>query len=360
MSVLTVLADDRAAKRWLGTLAERFERLLPGNRERTPTRRVAIACQGGGSHTAFTAGVLTRLLDRLPDRYEVAALSGTSGGAVCAVTAWYGLVSEHDPGALLEAVWDDIAASDSPDRLLNGWAVVGARLESAGLGVPAISPYRSPLSEHGRNQLREALTRHVAFEAFPDLIAGAADPPRLVIGAADVESGRFERFENAAVTAETVLASAAVPELFEAVEVDDRRYWDGLFGQNPPILDLLCGEPGGSPDELWVIRINPRRTPETPTALGDIHRRANELAGNVSLQQQLRVVDRLNRWANAGRLSEHEYTYTEVRSIELPRETAPASKIDRRADAIERLRHEGGERAAAFLDQLEYQRDRTA
>jgi len=335
---------------WFDSVGKRLRRLV--GREEEEKRRVAIACQGGGSHTAFTAGALGHLLEHLPDSHRIVGLSGTSGGAVCATTAWYALVSERDPGTLLDAVWEEIAATERGERWLNEWLVAGARLEDSGLGVPSVSPYDTALSDRGRRRLGQALSEHVAFEEFSSLFAGASDPPRLAIGAAAVETGAFEVFENASVTCEAVLASAAVPELFEAVTIDGRAYWDGLFSQNPPILDLVIGDEERieSPDELWVIQINPRVYPTEPTALADIRQRANELTGNVSLQQQLRVVRQLNRWAANDGLQAREYTHTEIEVLELPRSAVPPTKLDRSAHLIDDLEARGRERAAAFLD----------
>ena len=214
-------------------------------------RRVVIACQGGGSHTAFTAGVLRRLLDGPEiDEYDVVGLSGTSGGAVCALLAWTALRDgdRHKARALLDGFWADNAASTPTDVAANAWMMWAATLQSAGW-LPSVSPYDLPVD--GLGQFRDLLKRRVDFDAI------TVDPegPLLLVGAVDVLSGRFRAFHSyhEQITADMILASAAIPNVFPAVHTDGGTFWDGLFSQNPPVRELL----DATPDELWVIQINP-------------------------------------------------------------------------------------------------------
>jgi len=128
----------------------------------------------------------------------------------------------------------------------------------------------------------------------PDLRGRNAS--ELVVGTVDINAGIFETFTDEEVDPEAVLASAAVPDLFEAVEIDDHHHWDGLFSQNPPIDDLMTVDAARKPDELWVIQINPQEREGEPTSLAEIADRRKELSGNVSLNQELRVVERVNEW----------------------------------------------------------------
>jgi NTE family protein len=100
-------------------------------KEKNDRIRVAIACQGGGSHTAFTAGALKKILNEKNDRYDIAALSGTSGGAICALLAWYGLLENDSNEAvrLLDSFWKEMSASSYPDMLMNEWMVGSSRLQ---------------------------------------------------------------------------------------------------------------------------------------------------------------------------------------------------------------------------------------
>jgi NTE family protein len=142
-----------------------------------------------------------------------------------------------------------------------------------------------------------------------------------------------------------VVASAAVPLLFRAVEEKGRYYWDGLFSQNPPVREL----PDAGPEEIWVIRINPRTRVTQPTTVGDIVDRRNELAGNLSLEQELHVIRKVNQWAD--RLGD-PYRRIVIREIGLDVNLDLASKLDRRPAFIHRLFQAGREQADSFLAEL--------
>ena len=265
--------------------------------------RVAIACQGGGSHTAFTAGVLSRLFQ--PDvlsRYRVVAMSGTSGGAICALLAWSALLADDPQRAekLLAQFWSDNSASGLRDRLLNSWIQWASQL-SGFVVTPSISPYDTFTSEMAQTELRTLLERSVDFEALGQQDpVGSADPdrPMLLLGAVDVVSGDFKAFDSrkGEITADAVLASAALPTLFRSVHTSGGVYWDGLFSQNPPVRDLL----DVGPDEVWVIRINPKELKAEPRTVGEIADRRNELAGNLSLYQELHVIEKIDSMIDDG------------------------------------------------------------
>jgi NTE family protein len=125
---------------------------------------VAIACQGGGSHTAFTAGVLRELLREIPEEYSIVGFSGTSGGAACATLAWYGHIHpEKDPGELLTGFWQDLAASSPLHRAANNIIRWSIDLQRAGVPLPDISPADSPGSKWGKNEFRDLLESYVDF-----------------------------------------------------------------------------------------------------------------------------------------------------------------------------------------------------
>jgi len=235
--------------------------------------RVAIACQGGGSHTAFTAGVLKTILKEKKETYEIVALSGTSGGGICALLAWYGLLKDDRDEAvsLLDSFWTDNSANSLWDMLLNNWTVETARLADV-VAIPEVSPYMYP--SWAQEYLRSLLEKHVDF----DKIRTLKNPsPVLLVGAVDVLSGKFKVFRNSEVSADAILASAAIPTFFRAVRIDDVAYWDGLFSQNPPIRNFVQ-DPDASvkPDEIWVIQINPETREKEPRSIKDIADRRNE------------------------------------------------------------------------------------
>ncbi len=306
---------------------------------------VAIACQGGGSHSAFTAGALHRLLRGTEHR--VGALSGTSGGAICALLTWYGLQTggPAEAGRLLERFWRDNTATGLGDRVANRWLVGLARLEGR-ITLPVVSPYAYP--ELARRALAGLVTRHVDVDRVARLQESPPDDqPLLLVGAVDVATGDHRAFSSrrGEITLDAVLASAAVPPLFRAVHLDGSWYWDGLFSQNPPVREL----PDAGPEEIWVIRVNPRARATEPKTVADIADRRNELSGNLSLEQELYLIRKVNEWAP--RLG-GGYRRIEVRELALALDLDVASKLDRSPATIGRLFAEGQRAAHSFLAAL--------
>jgi len=408
------------------------------------TVRVAIACQGGGSHTAFSAGVLKTLLGARPKkkRFDIVALSGTSGGAICALLAWYGLIQDGrsvdgeegdgptidgrgEAAALLSAFWTrewpegnatkssrealrefrrrleagepGMAATRLFDSLRNDLVqMLGPWMSNPAFGVNVeLNPYfvsnlvelaavRSgrPLDTlqslwDAQRAIKELLTAYVDFEDVAALATTAATSgflPALHIGAVDVLGGDFKVFSSTAdplmwstdgITAETVIASTALPTLMRAVSIGGAVYWDGLFSQNPPVHDLpdihSARHPDRNPDEIWIIRINPRRRTEEPRDTAAIHDRRNELAGNISLAHEIRSIRKINDLLRRGVIDnsgDHGYKQVEIREIEigpaLARKLEPLSKLDRKTEFIDKLIADGGRQATAALKDWGY------
>jgi NTE family protein len=279
-------------------------------------RLLAIACQGGGSHAAFGAGVLHGLLGSLPERYELMALSGTSGGAVNAALAWSGLLHPGGGPAMaqgrLRRFWEDLAAADPVDLARNLWAQV--LLEQP--FTWEVSPYELP--NDAAATMDYLLRKHVVLEELPP--EARHRWPHLLVGATDVLHGtavairgdgevhiRARKWRDklademrAPFDYGDILASVAIPPLFRAVERRGTAFWDGLFSTNPPIhaLTELTRPPDGArtvkPDEIWVIRINPETRMAVPHSMRDIADRRNELAGNVSLNKELDMIESVN------------------------------------------------------------------
>ena len=321
-------------------------------------RRIVIACQGGGSHTAFTAGVLQALLRRIdPAHHRIVGLSGTSGGALCAALAWYGLLlgEADDAARRLEDFWGDMAATQMPDLLTNQLLVWPQRNHGL-IGLPEVSPYLLPNS--GQDYLGQIIGRHLDFQRLPALLQ--ADSPRLMIGAVNVLNGAFTVFDSRqqasamGISLGALLASAAIPELFRAVPVGDGLYWDGLFSQNPPIRGFLSGFAccADKPDEIWVIRINPERIAEEPRSSSDIIDRRNELAGNLSLQQELYFIEQANDWLRRGWLPAERFKPIELRTIALPLDLDYPSKLDRSPGFIAALLDVGRQQGNLFIDRI--------
>ena len=319
--------------------------------------KVAIACQGGGSHAAFAAGVLQRLLaPEHRERFRLVALSGTSGGAVCAALVWRGLVASGPDEATqrLLAFWRDLEVHDLLDAIGNFWAVMLAR---APITIE-VSPYA--YEPPAAPRLQALLGVHL------DLAHLAADRarrarPKLLIGATDVLDGDRVIFQGETLTVEDVIASAAVPPLFRAVRSDDGHlYWDGLFATNPPVREFT--DLDERPDEIWVVQINPQRREREPRSMHEIVDRRKELAGNLSLGQELFFVETINRLIDKHDALAARYKRIRVRLVELDgADLDYPSKIDRGSAIIDTLLDAGRERAEWFFDaRSQWPRPRTA
>lgn len=274
-------------------------------------RKIAITCQGGGSQTAFTAGALKALYDNgFAEHFKLTCITGTSGGAVCALMMWYGMLKKdaYIPQRMLD-LWADNTAQTKEEERFNNSIVNSMRAVSRG-AMPQfnISPY-APLMKLMQSlstsslrpnftDFRGLLESHVDFA---ELESGGANTelPALLVGAADVLSGHLSKFNSRkqAIRIEHILSSCAVPSIFEAVEFDGKAYWDGLFSDNPPIDEVIKSDYVGEknlPEEIWVIKINAtgcQEVPKTPEAIAD---RRNEMIGNMTLFHQLQSIHTLN------------------------------------------------------------------
>lgn len=329
--------------------------LQPGAKSHIP--KVAIACQGGGSHAAFAAGVLLGLLEPgMRERFDLVALSGTSGGAVCASLVWAGMLSSGPDEARvrLERFWDELKARNFADAAVNFWAVLFARLPV----TTEVSPYAyEPVAA---KTLEALLREHLDLKSLHPSMRKKL--PALFVGATDIQSGERVIFcGDKNLREEHILASAAVPPIFRAVHADNRLYWDGLFSTNPPVREFTELPLENRPDEIWVIQINPQIQEGEPQSIRDIVDRRNELSGNLSLGQELYFIHKINKI-----LEEHvpicnkhkmikfplleKYRHIKLRVIELGLTGLDyPSKLDRNPDLIEDLMTNGRELAQDFF-----------
>jgi NTE family protein len=335
-------------------------------------RRIAIACQGGGSHTAFTAGALKPLLrNEARQKYTICALSGTSGGAICAALAWYGLIKIAQDGwereqaiALIEGFWRDNAAQSIWEQAWNDWTLNLVRLNAQGR-LPNLksSPYSAQMEF-----TNELIKRFAPREEFFDLrlllekylkLDAVSQPmrdPRLLIGAVGVLSGTFKAFDSlkSEISIDAVLASTTLPTLFKAVRIGDDVYWDGLFSQNPPVRQLVAGiDLELKPDEIWIIRINRQRLPTEPTSVEEIEDRRNALAGNLSLNHEVDVITRFSEWLREGKLTATSVKPIDVHWIEMSDNLTVrlgyVTKLNRDPSFLNTLIADGEAQAEAFL-----------
>jgi NTE family protein len=217
-----------------------------------------------------------------------------------------------------------------------------------------VSPYQ--FNPFNVNPLREILASEVNFARLR-----AHGEPRLFVSATHVATGRLRVFTRAELDTDNVLASACLPTLFHAVRVDGHDYWDGVFAQNPPVRelpDVVRTLPGGRPpDDIWVIRINPQARDTVPQSMVEIRDRRNELAGIISLSQELHFIDFLNWLIDQGKLAATKdgktYRKIELRSVRVGDDFARRlnyhSKRDRSRGFLQDLERHGVQQAEAFL-----------
>jgi len=349
----------------------------------TSKTKLAIACQGGGSHTAFTAGVLKKFLENnVQEKYDLVGLSGTSGGALCATLCWVGLL-EAARGRTSRPVyqrllnfWRANTAVTAWERSLNNFTLQFLRLQDSS-ALPAFAP--NPYSLQGTLKglmsmtprkeyldFEQLLNNHIPFGEIPSLIQ--PDSPRLFLGAVNILSGEFKTFDSkkGEINIEAIRASAAIPNVFTAVQIGDGMYWDGLFSENPPIGCFLArdgelAEPEERPEEVWVVLINPKERDTEPTTAQEISDRRNELSGNLSLFQEIRFIETVNKWVEGGAFKsdfvlENELKPVRVRFIAMSKEIADGldyvSKLDRSPSFIEMLIEDGENQGQKFWESL--------
>jgi NTE family protein len=243
---------------------------------------IDLALQGGGSHGAFTWGVLDRLLQE--EDLLITGISGTSAGALNGVALAAGLVEggREAARATLRRLWERVGATN-PQPMLSSAVAPWLRDAQAWWGHllgQTFSPYQTnPLNI---NPLRDLLQDCIDFS-----LVRRCDKTRLFIAATHVKTGQLRIFRQAELTVDVVLASACLPLLFQAVEIDGEAYWDGGYAGNPSLLPLITETPA---DDLMLVQINPRVRNEVPTRSNDILNRMNEITFNASLLKELRSI----------------------------------------------------------------------
>jgi NTE family protein len=318
-------------------------------------RTINLALQGGGSHGAFTWGVLDALLaDR---RIGIEALSGASAGAVNAVVLASGYAraqaAGQDPrqGArdALAKLWRTIGSWDA----LGAWQRQWARLLWGGAGVAngewlgralggTVSPYQSnPLD---LNPLRDLLRDQVDFAAV------ANGPLKVFASATHVPTGRAVIFSGKRLDASAVLASACLPQLFKAVEIDGEAYWDGGYSANPALTPLIqsCASA-----DLMLVQINPLRVPDTPQTTADINDRVNELTFNASLLTQMRTIEYVNALIAKGALRGPSFRTVRMHRVDggdAVRDFPSSSRTSADAAMIDALFRSGQKAASHWLE----------
>jgi NTE family protein len=314
-----------------------------------PNELVDLALQGGGAHGAFTWGVLDRLLEE--SWLIIEAISGTSAGAMNAAVIAAAHASGGNAAArqALEAFWRRVsrAAAFSPlqrsplDVLLGRWSLDHSPVYIAfDLMARIFSPYDFALG--GANPLTKVLADSIDFACL------ATAPIKLFITATNVRTGRPRVFRNAEMSPDVLLASACLPAMFQAVEIDGEAYWDGGYSGNPTMTPLVqdCVS-----NDTILIAINPVERPSVPRSARDILNRLNEVSFNAVLLKELRMMALLRKIASPDDAEVAHWARMRVHMIrsEMMVELDSSSKLNAEWAFLSLLRDEGRRAADAFL-----------
>jgi NTE family protein len=321
------------------------------------TKRINLALQGGGAHGAFTWGVLEQILS--DERLSIEGISGTSAGAINAVMLADGLCrgGREEAQKRLAGFWRSASSTGNLPALQR--AVIERILSFTPLeGTPVqawfdtLSRYFSPYDVNplNINPLKDLIERFVDFEKLR-----ADTDLQLFVSATNVQTGRVRIFSRDRITADAVMASACLPLLFRAVEIDGVPYWDGGYLGNPVIFPFFRTT---TTEDVLVVQINPLFRQSTPTSSSEIMNRINEITFNSSLIGEYRAIEFVARLIDQGKLPRGtgpgEYRRINVHRIVLDRfgtHFDSFSRLSTDYDFFDML-HVSGKRAARrFLDE---------
>ncbi len=313
---------------------------------------VNLALQGGGAHGAFTWGILDYLLE--DGRLQIVGVSGTSAGAMNAVALADGYTRDGPEGAraALDHFWRCMShgARYTPlkrtpiDRMMGNWGLENNPVYHFMNALSRVaSPYQ--LNPMNINPLRELLAESIDFDMVRKCTAF-----KLFISATSVESGKVRVFPREQLTADMVMASACLPQLYQAVEIDGVPYWDGGYIGNPALFPFHGATES---NDIVVIQVNPIERKGVPKTPMEIQNRINEISFNSSLLKELRAIDFVDRLIEEGRLSGDDYRPMWVHLIENQAEINPlgaSSKMNVEWAFLSRLRDIGRDTAKRWLD----------
>jgi NTE family protein len=314
----------------------------PTNHDR---KTITLALQGGGSHGAFTWGVLDRLLEE--PALDIEAISGTSAGAINGALLAYGLMMGGPDSAKksLHEFWRSVSESGesvfNPSRYVRDWPGINSLAPIWDDVLSHIwSPYDNPLY---RNLLEPLLAAAIDFEHLR-----RCEKPKVFVCATNVKTNERKIFGPTELTPNALLASTCVPSLFRAVEVDGEYYWDGGYMGNPALAPLLtfC-------QDMLIVEVNPLRRDEVPMKAHHILDRLNEITFNAALVQELNVINTINKMIEKGDLVVNTgYKPIRFHTIGAEGEMSElghSSKLNTDWEFLRRLHSLGRESAGAWL-----------
>jgi NTE family protein len=262
-------------------------------------KTINLALQGGGSHGAFAWGVLDRILS--DERIAIEGIVGTSAGAMNAAVTGYGLILDGNQGArrALRKFWTAVAEMGTHSIMQPSWLDQlrgpGSLDYSPGWIMMdtlsrMLSPYQiNPVNYH---PLRDLLSEQIGFERLSQ-----SDKVKLFVCASNVMTNRLRVFENSEISVDTVLASACLPFLFQAVKINGEYFWDGGYMGNPPIFPIIYN---CTSTDVILIMINPIKIEQLPQSAQAILDRINTLSFNSSLMREMRAINFVNRLVDNG------------------------------------------------------------
>lgn len=316
-----------------------------------------LALQGGGSHGAFTWGVLDALLD--DDRFQLDGVCGTSAGALNAGVLATGFAAGGAEGArdALRAFWLDVSSGGACfGSVPPAAAAVGPTLDIASYNLDANPVYQwflqwmklfSPLqlNPFGLNALRDVALRHVDEDAM------RRGQLKVFAVATDVATGQPEVFQGERLSIDALLASACLPQLFRPVEIDGIAYWDGGYSGNPALWPLVYGT---DTVDLMLVSINPLQRSRVPTTAAEIADRVNEITFNAGLVGELRAIHFVSRLLEEQRIDRRRYKQLRLHRIADDDGMAPlhpSSKLNTDRGFLLALRDLGEEAGRRWLEQ---------
>ncbi len=265
---------------------------------KSKSRNLSLALQGGGSHGAFTWGVLDRLSEE--GNLNVKAITATSAGAMNAVAYSAGYAKNGIDGAkeALELFWRTVSQKGAAFSAVTMPNPLTAMMpfgpfQAAMAFASVASPYE--FNPFDLNVLRDALDEVIDFDAARNA------PIDLFLSATNVETGRVKVFQGAEVTRDAVLASACLPQTFRAVEIDGHAYWDGGYMGNPSLFPLIYDK---APRDVLLVLLNPISRLGVPKRVPEIMDRLNEISFNAALIGELRAIAFVQKLLDDGMLKE--------------------------------------------------------
>ncbi len=318
-------------------------------------KHINLALQGGGAHGAFTWGVLDYILE--DDRLEIDAISGTSAGAMNAVALADGMLEGGVPGARLqlERFWKSISsdAALSPlqrsifNKILGVWNLSNSPgFAWMDMMQNLFNPY--DFNPTNINPIKSLLDREINFENVQK-----CSKIKIYVAATNVRTGKIKVFNQSKLDSDRVMASACLPSVFQAVEIEGESYWDGGYMGNPALFPFYKDTNSSDVLDILVVQINPVERKNVPRTSREITDRVNEITFNASLLREFRAIEFVTRLIEEGKLSNADYAKINIHRISALDELADltaSSKLNAEWDFFVYLKDHGRHAAKLWLD----------